>query len=437
MDMIQLESNQEIRGTFPEALQHLSNLKHVSLHHCNFQGMLPKWIGGATFPQLTALTLGDNKFQGSLPVGISQLSKLRFLALDNLQLTGPISLLQDLTQLQILYVAQNVLTGDFASSGRAWSKMVEMDLSDNSLDGTLPVDLFHIQYPNLVVVDLSRNQFHSNILDSSKDCLLGDGSVGNHSTLEFLSLHHNSLDGSLPNDGSLARLPRLRHLDLSFNKFTGTLPSSDLGMLTQLRYLSTSGNHFSNQTLLDLDLRSLTNLVDWSMKSNKLTGTIPRWIGDLSSLQLLDLDANDLTGKIPTTIGKLSNLYYLLLNRNRLTGSLPTQMAALSNLKVLLLDSNSITGTTNFLCQSETVNPEFFISDCGNTTANPNMEVTCRCCTTCCNDGDETCNNKAWTSTVDAEWEYGFARSSYQFDMSNAPVGIAKGTTHKNVTVTP
>jgi hypothetical protein len=202
---------------------------------------------------------------------------------------------------------------------------------------------------------------------------------------------------------------------------TGTIPDT-LTQLTELRYLATSGNKFDAQELLDYS--SLTNLHDLSMKANKLKGTIPDWIGELTSLQMLDLDANDLTGTIPTWVGLMRDLDHLLLNRNKLTGTLPFQMQNI-DLDVLLLDGNSFHGNANVICESDKVKPKYFISDCYPRDGEP-PEIDCRCCTTCCEDGNTECNNKEWTSNVDPEWEYGYVRPFYTFSLKNAPVLYSK-----------
>jgi hypothetical protein len=195
-----------------------------------------------------------------------------------------------------------------------------------------------------------------------------------------------------------------------------------------LRSLTTSGNKFDSQPLMDLS--HLSSLQDLSMKNNNITGRIPDWIGGLSGLQLLDLDANQLSGSIPSWIGLLTGLNHLLLNRNQLTGAIPTQLATMRDLDVLLLDSNSLTGSAKFLCdraaEEDFKVPSFFIADCYPGQDGTAPEIDCRCCTTCCNDGDPTCNDKAWTSNVDSIWEYGFVRPNYKFDLSNAPAVYSK-----------
>ena len=74
-----------------------------------------------------------------------------------------------------------------------------------------------------------------------------------------------------------------------------------------------------------------------------LRGRIPPEIGNLTSLQVLDLgeewnqpgDRNELDGEIPPEIGNLVNLRTLDLGFNRLSGLVPPEIASLTNLQYL------------------------------------------------------------------------------------------------------
>ena len=80
-------------------------------------------------------------------------------------------------------------------------------------------------------------------------------------------------------------------------------------------------------------------------KNNYLTGEIPAELGNLTSLEYLELAYNQLTGSIPTELGKLANLKKLYLSWNGLTGSIPTELGKLANLKKLHLSWNGLTGS--------------------------------------------------------------------------------------------
>jgi hypothetical protein len=55
-----------------------------------------------------------------------------------------------------------------------------------------------------------------------------------------------------------------------------------------------------------------------------LSGSIPAELGDMTTLQNLDLDHNNLSGSIPSSLGNMPNLRNLNLNGNQLSGEIPS-----------------------------------------------------------------------------------------------------------------
>ncbi|OIW11600.1 hypothetical protein TanjilG_15294 [Lupinus angustifolius] len=77
---------------------------------------------------------------------------------------------------------------------------------------------------------------------------------------------------------------------------------------------------------------------------NRLSGPIPSEIGDITSLQFLDLQGTSMEGPIPATISGLTNLQELELRNCLITGPIPDYIGELSQLKVLDLSSNRLSG---------------------------------------------------------------------------------------------
>lgn len=392
----------EIGGDFPDAFRKLTNLKSIALMKTGLVGTLPQWIGELT--QLTTLALGDNHMHGDIPDSIESLKKLRILGLDgNNGFTGSIEKLKSLSNLEALYLENNVLTGNLYNFN--WPQLVELDISNNALDQSVPVELFN--HPTLEVLDIHGNMMFGSFPDD----------IFENTKLEFFAAHNAGFSGTVPD--RIAFLKALKHLDISFNGFTGTIPDT-ITQMFDLRSLVTSGNHFVAQPMMDMS--KMTNLKDLSMKSNNMVGSIPDWIGELTGLQRLDLSTNELTGTIPSWIGLIQSLDQLLLNRNKLHGTIPMQIQNMHHLKVLLLDGNSMTGNANAVCNSESVNPTHFVADCYPGANGESPEIECRCCTQCCTDDNPSCNDKVWPSNVDSILDYGSIRSSYSFNLENAPV---------------
>ncbi|KAG5561041.1 hypothetical protein RHGRI_004154 [Rhododendron griersonianum] len=86
-----------------------------------------------------------------------------------------------------------------------------------------------------------------------------------------------------------------------------------------------------------------TKLEFLGLSVNRLSGTIPKYLGRMISLTNLSLESNMFEGTVPAELGNLVNLHNL--NSNNLTGELPKELLNnLTNLREVRLSSNSFTG---------------------------------------------------------------------------------------------
>ncbi len=131
-------------------------------------------------------------------------------------------------------------------------------------------------------------------------------------------------------------------INLNFNRLNGSIPP-ELGNLSNLQLLYLGSNQLSGS--IPPELGNLGNLVDLSLNSNQLTGSIPPELGNLSNLEVLSLGKNKLIGSIPVELGNLYNLRALYLDQNQLTGSIPPELGNLSNLEVLSICENQLIGS--------------------------------------------------------------------------------------------
>jgi Leucine-rich repeat (LRR) protein len=131
------------------------------------------------------------------------------------------------------------------------------------------------------------------------------------------------------------------NLTLNSNRLTGSIPS-EIGNLTNLTYLYLSSNQLSGS--IPPEIGNLTNLKYLYLSYNQLSGSIPPEIGNLTNLQYLYLSSNQLSGSIPPEIGNLTNLIRLGLSSNQLSGSMPAEIGNLVNLNYLYLYSNQLSG---------------------------------------------------------------------------------------------
>ncbi|XP_022941784.1 somatic embryogenesis receptor kinase 2-like [Cucurbita moschata] len=91
-------------------------------------------------------------------------------------------------------------------------------------------------------------------------------------------------------------------------------------------------------------LGQLKSLQYLELYGNNISGDIPFDLGNLENLVSLDLYLNALTGPIPDTFGKLTQLRFLRLNDNKLSGSIPMSLTNISTLQVLDLSNNLLSG---------------------------------------------------------------------------------------------
>ncbi|MEN8216452.1 MAG: leucine-rich repeat domain-containing protein [Pseudomonadota bacterium] len=126
------------------------------------------------------------------------------------------------------------------------------------------------------------------------------------------------------------------------NKLTGSIPS-ELGNLSKLAVINLGLNKLTGS--IPSELGNLSKLESLYLFDNQLTGSIPTELGNLSKLEVLDLSFNSITGSIPAKLGNFSDLESLRLNNNRLTGSIPSELGNLINLRYLQLNNNRLTGS--------------------------------------------------------------------------------------------
>ncbi|GLJ17422.1 hypothetical protein SUGI_0303170 [Cryptomeria japonica] len=91
-------------------------------------------------------------------------------------------------------------------------------------------------------------------------------------------------------------------------------------------------------------LGNLSSLQSLDLSNNTLTSTIPPQLAQLTHLQVLLLHRNQLQGTIPPTLSACHSLYDLALSYNQLHGSIPPELSLLTRLKFLYLGQNSLTG---------------------------------------------------------------------------------------------
>lgn len=147
------------------------------------------------------------------------------------------------------------------------------------------------------------------------------------------------ITGTIP--PCITSLPLLRTIDLIGNKISGPIPR-DIGRLSRLTVLNFADNQLTGD--IPLSLTKLSLLMHLDLRNNRLSGTIPADIGKLRMMSRALLSRNQLTGMIPNSVSSIYRLADLDLSFNRLYGSIPKTLGKMAVLSTLNLDGNKFTG---------------------------------------------------------------------------------------------
>ncbi|XP_062096918.1 probable LRR receptor-like serine/threonine-protein kinase At1g07650 isoform X2 [Humulus lupulus] len=114
------------------------------------------------------------------------------------------------------------------------------------------------------------------------------------------------------------------------------------------------GSYLTSRECINLDRNILSGPIprEWTLtklevlgiSANNLSGLIPGYLGNITTLTRLGMETNLFSGTIPSELGKLVNLEYLNLNANNLTGEFPLALTNLTKLTELRISSNNFTG---------------------------------------------------------------------------------------------
>ncbi|KAJ0691577.1 putative leucine-rich repeat-containing, plant-type, leucine-rich repeat domain superfamily [Helianthus annuus] len=187
------------------------------------------------------------------------------------------------------------------------------------------------------------SSWNLNSSDGEKSCCLWDGVECRFGHVIGLELSSSFLYGPIYSNNSLFNLIHLRTLNLADNDFDSSQIPSEIGRLSQLANLDLSYSGLSGEVpkqishlrnLVSLDLSStyrlkmqssdIQNLVQNSsetlrelfLSSVNINSDLPASIGNLTHLNILDLDGCGFTGTLPASVSNLTQLTHLSLGGN-------------------------------------------------------------------------------------------------------------------------
>ncbi|EOY19208.1 Serine-threonine protein kinase, plant-type, putative [Theobroma cacao] len=207
-------------------------------------------------------------------------------------------------------------------------------MNTNQIQGSLPLDL-GITMSCIETLAVADNQFTGPI----------PVSISNASNLVEFNVVENKLSGSLP---SFEKLDKLSRFVIGVN-LLGSMKSTDLNFLytlniaSRLKFLLIGENNFGG-VLPDCIGNLSSNLVTFKTQDSRILGRIPTGIENLINLELLAVSNNQLSGSIPLDIGRLQKLRTFYSPRNSLSGSIPPSFGNLTMLITLDLEDNNLHG---------------------------------------------------------------------------------------------
>ncbi|XP_058768904.1 cuscuta receptor 1-like [Vicia villosa] len=387
-------SENEIHGSIPHELSHIDTLdlsnnqfsgelprnltmgiSYLSISNNNLHGPIPPAL--SMYSSITLL-LDHNHFSGSLPSNLFNSTYIHHLDISYNNLVGKLPSQIQSTQLVELLMSNNYFEGSIPSELTNITTLTYLDLSQNNLSGCVPsflsdsLSFIHLnnnklsclskhmftERSSLLILDLSNNEITNGIHDLIHNL--------HYTELNILLMKGNHFTGEIPNQ--LCHLTDLNILDLSYNNFIGEIPNC-LGEMPfenkdpegsrdrfngvvydKGRYNNRHGkerDRFTSKKRLET---YTTNILIYmsgiNLSQNKLSGSIPYELGNLTRIRSLNLSNNFFSGKIPATFSNLVQVESLDLSFNMLSGQIPPQLSGLTSLEVFSVAHNNLSGTT-------------------------------------------------------------------------------------------
>ncbi|CBI26987.3 unnamed protein product, partial [Vitis vinifera] len=119
------------------------------------------WYGVSCLQnRVSRLVLEGLDLQGSFQP-LASLTQLRVLSLKRNRLSGPIPNLSNLTALKLLFLSYNEFSGEFPASVTSLFRLYRLDLSHNNLSGQIPETVNHLAH--ILTLRLEENRFSGSI----------------------------------------------------------------------------------------------------------------------------------------------------------------------------------------------------------------------------------------------------------------------------------
>ncbi|CAL5214332.1 unnamed protein product [Lathyrus oleraceus] len=178
-------------------------------------------------------------------------------------------------------------------------------------------------------------------LFSLKSQLIINNETSSSSSHPLSSWSHNSSPCNWTGVLCDTRNQRVTALDLSGFGLSGNL-SPYIGNISSLQSLQLQDNQLTG--FIPNQITNLNNLRVLNLSSNRFEGMLLSNLTNLNELNTLDLSSNKIVSRIPEDIGTLKKLQVLKLGRNSFHGSIPAALGNISSLRNISFGTNSLSG---------------------------------------------------------------------------------------------
>ncbi|MED6121352.1 hypothetical protein PIB30_029339 [Stylosanthes scabra] len=212
-----------INGSLPSSLGKLETLYSFDVSNNNLSGKIPSTLWNLS--SLGWLHLNNNKFQGKLPSSLANIKELALLDVGENQLSGTIPSWNgsEFPNLQIIRMRRNMLNGSIPSTFCQLVRLQILDLAENNLVGPIPHCIGNITRLTSPYIPKSSGLDNQDLKQVIKGRELDY--IKNLKYVVNLDLSNNSLSGSVPSE--ISSLSGLIGLNLSYNNLSGPIPDEN------------------------------------------------------------------------------------------------------------------------------------------------------------------------------------------------------------------